>query len=213
MPPRSRPKAPKKQLISRAALAREKGVSRAAVTQACRIDGPLSGAVNGALVDAGDPAVVAWLAEPTRGPDSAASSIAGPECAGPDPTKSEMLALTRRKREAECQRLEIANAVRLGELISWTLVTHHVFGAIESCFKRLLGDLPKTVTVRLFSMARSRDTSTEEGVKLVRAEISRHLKAMKVAAHRALQRDPRQDSVRSGAQRRRAKQPQKAAKR
>jgi hypothetical protein len=47
-------------LVSRAALARLAGVSRAAITKACR--GPLLAAVASDLVDLNHPAVVAYLA-------------------------------------------------------------------------------------------------------------------------------------------------------
>jgi hypothetical protein len=169
------------------------------------------------MLDTEHPAFIAWLSEPARGPDSmAGAGVASAEAQAnasnglQTPTKAEMLALTKRKREAECEKLEIANAVRLGELISWELVTHHVFGLIDGCFKRLLGDASKAIASKVSTTLRA-GGSLEEARRNVRDEISKHLKHVKTGASRHLARSAEQDAARARARKRGSKVRRKAS--
>lgn len=178
MPPRTRPRAPKKQLVTRAELARLKGISRAAVTSACREGGPLEGAVHGSRVDAADPAVATWLAEPQRGPDSTA-------VAAPSSHQAAMQALARQKRSEEVAKLSLANAKERGQLISRQLVETHIFGSLEFLHKRLLGDAAKSIAARCCSLVRS-GAPLEEVQRMVRDEISKQLRLSKEKVARVL---------------------------
>jgi hypothetical protein len=64
------------------------------------------------------------------------------------------------------------------QLISRELVKTHVFGFLEAGNRRLLGDTPKTIARRLYSLARS-DAPIEEGEKLVREIIGSQLNPQK----------------------------------
>lgn len=181
-------KSAEKQLVSRAGLARMKGVARSSVTRACSEGGPLHGALVGGQIDASDPLVVAWLTEPVRGP-AGADDGGGPCEAGASvaaPTKAEMLALTRRKREAEARRLELANAITEGKVISRALVETHVIGLINAQNLRLLRETAQTIAVHAHSMARLQSVSVPEIKTMVRDQISRALATTKDRAVRAL---------------------------
>jgi len=162
------------ELVPRARVAELKGVSRAAVTAACKDDGPLAQAVRGTKVDLNDPAAIVWLSEPQRGPDGAAQAAE----AGPGPTKAQMLELSRRKRAAEAEKLELQNAQTRGSLISRELVKTHIFGGQEFLSKRLLGDAAKSIASKVFNSVRAKGT-LEEAQRIVRDEISKQLRATK----------------------------------
>ncbi len=72
-----------------------------------------------------------------------------------------------------------------GRLISRDLVRAHVFGAIESGNRRLLGDSPKTIARRLYALAKN-GTPVEEAEAIVREIISSQLAPVKAQAARAL---------------------------
>lgn len=97
--------------------------------------------------------------------------------------------LQARKITADTRRLELANAETAGRLISRELVKTHVFGAIDGTFRRLLGDVPKTIARRLLAAAASR-APVEDVEREVRDIISRQLRDLKVTAARKL-RDPK----------------------
>ncbi len=164
----------KAELVSRARVAELKGVSRAAVTAACKDDGPLAQAVRGTKVDLNDPASIVWLSEPQRGPDGAAQAAE----AGPGPTKAQMLELSRRKRAAEAEKLELQNAQ--------TPRQSHLARAREDAHlrrpgflsKRLLGDAAKSIASKVFNSVRAKGT-LEEAQRIVRDEISKQLRATK----------------------------------
>lgn len=183
MPRRSATKAPHVALISRAEAARLKGVQRSSVSKACHQGGALEAAVRGSQLDPSDPAFETWLTEPQRGPD--ASAVGAPAAA---PTKAEMLELSRRKRAAEAEKLELANAQTRGALIARELVRTHVFGALEATNKRLLGDAAKAIASKVFNATRAKGT-LEDAVRLVREEISKQLRTTKDRVTRVLRRD------------------------
>lgn len=64
------------------------------------------------------------------------------------------------------------------QLISRELVKTHVFGYLDAGNRRLLGDTPKTISRRLYALARS-DQPIEEGEKLVREILGSQLKPQK----------------------------------
>jgi hypothetical protein len=175
----------KTALISRAEAARLKGVQRSSVSKACRQGGPLEAAARGPEIDPSDPAFIAWITEAPRGPDGGA--IGTPEPV-PAPSKAEMLELSRRKRAAEAEKLELANAQTRGALISRELVKTHVFGAIEAANKRLLGDAAKTIASKVVNSTRAKGT-LEEALRIVREEIGKQLRTSKDRVTRVLRRN------------------------
>src|SRR5438874_13018817 len=94
-----------RELITRAELARRKGVTRGAVTHACQ--GELAAAIVGRRLDANHELVRLWLAEP----DGA--------------TTKTYVELLFQKRAAEVRRLDLLNAETEGRLISRDLVRAH----------------------------------------------------------------------------------------
>jgi hypothetical protein len=161
--------------VSRAEAARLKGVQRSSVSKACHPGGALADAVRGTQLDPSDPAFMAWITESPRGPNSAAPVV---DPGSPCPTKAQMLELTRRKRAAEAEKLELANAQTREQLISRELVRTHVFGSQEFLNKRLLGDAAKTIASKVFNSVRAKGT-LEEAQRIVRDEISKQLRATK----------------------------------
>jgi hypothetical protein len=79
----------------------------------------------------------------------------------------------------------LKNGETEGGLISWELVQSHVFGLIDACFKRLLGDASKAIASKVSTTLRA-GGSLEEAQRNVRDEISKHLKQMKAGAARHL---------------------------
>lgn len=156
----------RRELITRAELARRKGCSRSAVTQLCR--GALADALVGRRIDANHPSVRQWLA----GPDLA-------------PTQS-YANLLLEKRQAEVRRLNLQNLETEGRLISRDLVRTHVFGAIDAGNRRLLGDASKTIARRVYGLARS-GAPIEEAERTVRELISSQLRFVQTTAVRVLQ--------------------------
>lgn len=183
MPPRPRQKAtsspasaPTRELVTRAEMARRKGVSRPSVTEACRPGGPLEGALVGQHIDAQHADAIAWLAEPVRGPDGSA---------GPAPTREEMLRLTARKRTAEARKIEIQNAEKLKTLISRELVQTHVIALIDSAFSQLFRDAAPTIARRAMEMTRANQTA-EDILAMTRETMTKHLEHVQSTAVHAL---------------------------
>jgi len=81
----------------------------------------------------------------------------------------------------------LANEEYQRGLISRDLVKAHVFGAIEAGNRRLLSDTPKTITRRLYALARS-GAPLEEAEQIVRDVLSSQLDPVKVQAARALRK-------------------------
>lgn len=162
-------RAPKKSpnLITRSDAARLRGVTPSAVSHACADGGPLRAAVRGQKLDRNDPAFVAWASQA-----GLASVI-------------DLRELTRQKRAAEVEKLEISNAEVRGSLIRRELVRHHVFGAIENANRRLLSDAPRTISSRVYALAKS-GASREEAERTVREIINSHLRMVKTTAVRVL---------------------------
>jgi hypothetical protein len=148
------------ELVSRAELARRRGVSRSAVTQLCA--GRLAAAVHGRQVDAAHPEVLFWLAQA----DGAPTATGSPSGSKPPKVsrsaraarraglkdrrdRSELFEINLRKRRAEVAALEIKVAERRNELISREMVERFVFGALRTLSARLLRDLPKTLAAQI----------------------------------------------------------------
>lgn len=72
-----------------------------------------------------------------------------------------------------------------GLLISRDLVRTHVYGRIEGCNRRLLGDVPKTLTRRVYALAKN-GTAIEEAEAVVRELLGSQLDPMKIAVDRTL---------------------------
>ena len=79
----------------------------------------------------------------------------------------------------------LKNGETEGGLISRELVQNFVFGAIESAFKRLLGDASKSIVSKVMNCVRTGGTA-EEAQRIVRDEISKQLKTVKATAARNL---------------------------
>jgi len=93
--------------------------------------------------------------------------------------------LDARKKISDIREKDLKNAEVEGTLISRELVEHHVFGAIENANRQLLSDSPKTITRRLFAMARS-GAPPEEAERVVRDIVSSQLRPVKATAARVL---------------------------
>lgn len=79
----------------------------------------------------------------------------------------------------------LKNGETEGGLISREIVQNFVFGAIESAFKRLLGDASKSIVSKVMNCVRTGGTS-EEAQRIVRDEISKQLKTVKATSARNL---------------------------
>lgn len=154
-------------LATRADLARRRGVTKGAVTLACRRGGALFPAIEGRFVRLSHPATAAWLAD------------------GDATTAAESRELLVRKRSAEIERLETRNAKERGELIERSLVKNHLFGMVDATNRRLLGDTPKAIAKEVMPLAKS-GASQEEIERRIRDHISSQLSEMKTAATRIL---------------------------
>lgn len=159
-------------LITRAELARRKGVARSTAQRACNTF--LAAAMVGDRVDATHPSVVAWL-----------GATADAEGDIVDLTKADFARLTFRKRKAEAEKLELANAVRKGELVSREQVTTHVFGPLEELSQRLLRDHPKNTAHQAFELFHA-GAPVEAIEKLIREDVSMHLSTTRDKVTRAL---------------------------
>lgn len=93
--------------------------------------------------------------------------------------------LAARKLRAEVQRLELANAEKAGTLIPREPVKTHVFGLIDSTYRRLLSDAPKTIARRMYGLAKA-GAPLEEAEREVREINSSLIKAIKATAKRQL---------------------------
>lgn len=93
--------------------------------------------------------------------------------------------LDARKKVADIREKDLKNFETEGKLISRELVEHHVFGAIENANRQLLADSPKTITRRIYAMARS-GAPLEEAERVVRDIISSQLRPVKATASRVL---------------------------
>ena len=90
-----------------------------------------------------------------------------------------------KKTISETRIKDLAIAKAEGELILRELVKTHIFGAMEASNLRLLTDAPKTLSRRLFSMAKAGGT-IEEGEELARKLIGDQLKNVTATAKRIL---------------------------
>jgi hypothetical protein len=79
----------------------------------------------------------------------------------------------------------LSNEEAEGLLIYRELVRTHVYGRIEACHRRLLGDVPKTLTRRVYALAKN-GTPIEEAEAVVRELVGSQLDPMKVAVDRTL---------------------------
>jgi hypothetical protein len=83
--------------------------------------------------------------------------------------------------------LWIHNEQAEGRLISRELVETHIFGALETLFRRLLTDATKTITARLYALAKA-GTPLEQAELEARNLISKQLRPVKVKAVKVLRR-------------------------
>jgi hypothetical protein len=90
-----------------------------------------------------------------------------------------------KKTISETRIKDLAIAKAEGDLILRDLVKTHIFGAMEASNLRLLTDTPKTLSRRLFSMAKAGST-IEEGEELARKLIGDQLKNVAATAKRIL---------------------------
>ncbi len=81
----------------------------------------------------------------------------------------------------------IANQESEGRLISRELVEAHVFGALEKLARRLLGNVPKTLSRRLYAAAKS-GTPIEDSEQVVSETIGSEIKPTRDAVARVLRK-------------------------
>ncbi len=93
----------------------------------------------------------------------------------------------------EVREKNLRNAETDGNLISIRLVQTHVMGALESGYRRLLTDSPKTIARQVYAAAKA-DVPIEDAENLVRESISSQLKPMKDAAAKSLRGHSSTDS-------------------
>lgn len=93
--------------------------------------------------------------------------------------------LDARKKIADIREKDLKNSETDGRLIERDLVKVHVFGAIESANRQLLGDSPKTMARRLYALAKS-GAPIEEAERVIRDLIGSQLKPVKATASRVL---------------------------
>lgn len=93
--------------------------------------------------------------------------------------------LDARKKIADIREKDLKNDETVGRLIERELVKTHVFGAIEAGNRRLLRDVPRTIVLRLYALAKS-GAPAEEAEKSVREIISSQLRPVKDKAGRVL---------------------------
>lgn len=89
---------------------------------------------------------------------------------------------------AETTRLELQNEEKRGSVISREMVHKSIFGALDGMFSRLLGDMPRTISGRIFALATS-GAPREQAEHEVRNLISSQLLPVKTRAAKAL-REP-----------------------
>lgn len=172
-------------LITRAELARRKGCSPAAVTQACR--GVLAPACVGTGVDVGHLVVRDWLLSSPRGPSSQKSKASHTPA-----VRAELEELTLRRRRAEVQRLEHKNELLRGRLIEREFVRQHVLGVFGALWQRLLREMPGTLVSRALAPKLSR----EERVRVVHDLLGAALRAAKAQATHAISEAPSPENPR-----------------
>lgn len=178
-----------------------RGVSREAVSKACRAGGALAAAVlQGGRVNAAHPAAVAWLARGAAGQ----AALVPPD----DSTVAELLTaedlvalsyevardrygiplldwIAARRHVAAARRAELEINRQRGDLIPRELVKAHLFGAMDSTNRRLLLDLPKTMASKLYAACRS-GLSLEEAELILRDGIKSQLEPMKTTVQRVM---------------------------
>lgn len=175
------------RLSSKSDLAELAGVSRAAVTKACR--GKLAGAVSGTRVDLDHAAVRDWLAskgraEPAERPTRANGSGRDVEVTriedyydltlrelvdryGTVQAFSDWLDSVRKMELIRGTRLD--NEEASGSLIRRDMVEKHLIGLIDGLCRRLLSDAAKTIAARSVPIVRS--GSGQEDVERVVVEV------------------------------------------
>lgn len=89
------------------------------------------------------------------------------------------------KKAADTRAVDLRNLESTGKVIDRELVRVHVFGAMEASHVRLLGDAPKSITRRVYAMAKANEP-IEQAEKVVRDMISSHLKPAIAAARKAV---------------------------
>ena len=89
------------------------------------------------------------------------------------------------KKAADTRSVDLRNREAEGTVIERELVRVHVFGAWDASHVRLLGDAPKTITRRVYAMAKAGEP-IEAAEKTVRELIGSQLKPAIEAARKAL---------------------------
>jgi hypothetical protein len=85
----------------------------------------------------------------------------------------------------EIQAKNLQNQETEGKLIARSLVETHVFGAIDALARTLLRDAPKTITRKLFPLAKT-GANVEAGERIVEGLIGQAFQSMKAQAIKAL---------------------------
>jgi hypothetical protein len=153
---------PRRDLISRAEAARRRGVSRAAVTKACRTT--LRDACVGRRIDAAHASFRLWVIEADQAPTA--------------PHIPELARIALEKRKVELRKLQLDLAEREGRLIPVDGVTTVCFAYLDTLGRRLLRDAGHTVIARAYGLAKS-GAPQEEGRAAYVEIISGHLSVTK----------------------------------
>jgi hypothetical protein len=197
-----------KRLVSKAEFSTRAGVSRAAVTKACK--NSLLAAMSGDKIDLDHEAAKTYLksrtSKPTVPPTKKAITTKADtgthaldeeniqkvldltirDVVDQFGTSAQFLDWLNAKKIIEDIRLkQIKTAKEEGVLIPRDLVKTHIFGAIESSNIRLLSDTPKTLTERLHALVKAGGTK-QETQKLITEIVGSQLKNVKVTATRIL---------------------------
>jgi hypothetical protein len=93
-----------------------------------------------------------------------------------------------RKTISETTKVDLQNEEKRGSVISREMVHKSIFGALDGMFSRLLGDMPRTITGRLYALAVS-GAPREQAEQETRNLISSQLLPVKARAAKAL-REP-----------------------
>lgn len=199
--------------VSKAELARRRGVTRQAVNKAVKPGGRLHAAVlDDGRVDIAHPDTQTWLGDSDGGPADRGTESEIPEgettpvgvsgAVSPDMPEIRRMPLEDiverygtilgfsdhvavLKKIEETHKLELANAERRGEVIEREFVQVHVFGVMRALTRRILRDAPKTLSKELYAMAQA-GRPIEDAEKAIRDELGKQIKTAKVKVSSAL---------------------------
>lgn len=192
--------------VSRTELAKLAGVAPKTVTVLAYPGARLAEAVRGRGMDLDHPAVQAWLQEraqkaprppllATQSTPRAGAREITLDLIGEMPIRDLLRHfehvddlnrwLDAAKKLADTRAQDLRNLESEGRVVQREAVRVHVFGAMEASHVRLLSDAPKTITRRLYGMARAGE-SARTAEKVTREIINSHLAPVIASTQRAV---------------------------